>query len=336
MCLVVWLYVPSTSVCAYSSMAVCACMHIWQQICAVKAECRWQVAALIAAPSQKEYLAALMAPLFCAAAAFLVVGPDDCTGQQVTPQSHLRQQAQLPEAATDAEAGAQQLLLSLDDVDSLTGPATAAGRGAEPAPRPSDGTQQQQQWQHDSVAAGAEALHQLPAVTGMTDSAVVLPALAADQNSAKTRTPIGADTAAVQQDTSAWTTGNLYGSTASSSSEAETLPGAVASTIRPPQPRPVPRPQNIGQDDLLRLLAEAFSAMMLRSIGQEGDDGACQGRLSDAEVEVWLRQLLTLSRGEQGSSTVLELHAALVAQHSWLKLGDVYSALVALRARYGL
>jgi hypothetical protein len=53
-------------------------------------------------------------------------------------------------------------------------------------------------------------------------------------------------------------------------------------------------------------------------------------------VEVWLRHLLALSRSEQGSSTVLELHAALVLQHSWLKLSDVYSALAALRERYGL
>jgi hypothetical protein len=73
--------------------------------------------------------------------------------------------------------------------------------------------------------------------------------------------------------------------------------------------------------------------MMLRSSGQQSDS---QAGLSDAEVEVWLKQLLALSRSEQGNSTVLELHAALVAQHSWLRLSDVYSALVALRERYGV
>jgi hypothetical protein len=97
--------------------------------------------------------------------------------------------------------------------------------------------------------------------------------------------------------------------------------------------RPSQPPRALRQDDLLRLLAEAFSAMMLRSSGQESSG---EGRLSDAEVEVWLRQLLTLSRSEQGSSTVLELHGALRERHAWLKLGDVYSALVALRDRYGL
>lgn len=85
----------------------------------------------------------------------------------------------------------------------------------------------------------------------------------------------------------------------------------------------------MGQDDLLRLLAEAFSTMVKG--GEEGEDDG----LSDAQVEVWLRQLLQLTRSEEGNSTVLELHKALKERHQWLKMGDVYNALVALRDRYG-
>jgi hypothetical protein len=94
----------------------------------------------------------------------------------------------------------------------------------------------------------------------------------------------------------------------------------------------LPRPAGIDQDALLRLLAEAYGQFML--CGGAAGLGGPAGSASDEQLEEWLRQLLELSRRERGS-TVLALYKALRAQHAWLRLGDVYSALVALRERRG-
>jgi hypothetical protein len=80
---------------------------------------------------------------------------------------------------------------------------------------------------------------------------------------------------------------------------------------------------------MLRLLAEAYGQMMLRSAGRHG------GVQSEEELEGWLQQLRELALGGDGD-TVLALFSALKAQHSWVRLGDVYSALVYLRDGHSL
>ncbi len=83
------------------------------------------------------------------------------------------------------------------------------------------------------------------------------------------------------------------------------------------------RPPRLTQDQMLRLMAEAYGQMVL----SPADHAAVE--LTDAQLEVWLRQLLRLTRSKR--DTVLALHGALKRQHPWMKLGDVYSALVYLR-----
>ncbi len=95
---------------------------------------------------------------------------------------------------------------------------------------------------------------------------------------------------------------------------------------RPAGSRPArpPRPADVDQDELLRLLAEAYGQMMLARGGEQGD------AQSEANPEGWLRQLRELALSGDGD-TVLALFGALRAQHSWARLRDVYSALVRLR-----
>ncbi len=111
-------------------------------------------------------------------------------------------------------------------------------------------------------------------------------------------------------------------------------PASTAAAV-PPQMAPAPpqmrrsqalrasRPVAINNEALLRLLAEAYAQMMAGS-------GAA---MSDDDVERWLRQLLTLS-AQPGSDTVVALHRSLRADHSWLRLSDVYSVLLYLRQKY--
>ena len=84
------------------------------------------------------------------------------------------------------------------------------------------------------------------------------------------------------------------------------------------------RPPNLTQGQMLRLLAEAYGQMVL----SPADNAAVE--LTDAQLEVWLAQLLGLMQHGK-RDTVLALHDALKRQHAWVKLGDVYSALVYLR-----
>jgi hypothetical protein len=101
----------------------------------------------------------------------------------------------------------------------------------------------------------------------------------------------------------------------------------------PPQTAPAPpqqmrrphRPAAINNEALLRLLAGAYAQMM----AEDGSGAA----MSDDEVERWLRQLLALS-AQPGSDTVVALHRSLREDHSWLRLSDVYSALLYLRQKY--
>ncbi len=95
--------------------------------------------------------------------------------------------------------------------------------------------------------------------------------------------------------------------------------------------RPVRRPTGINNDALLRMLGEAFGEMM-----QGADDGSGGSRaMTDEEVELWLQQLLQLYDTQQAGSgsTVSALHGSLKKKHSWLRLGDVYSALLYLKGR---
>jgi hypothetical protein len=86
------------------------------------------------------------------------------------------------------------------------------------------------------------------------------------------------------------------------------------------------RPTRLTQDHMLRLLAEAYGKMVLSPADHANVE------LTDAQLEVWLKQLLRLTRRK--SDTVLALYGALKKQHPWMKLGDVYSALVYLRDKF--
>lgn len=46
----------------------------------------------------------------------------------------------------------------------------------------------------------------------------------------------------------------------------------------------------------------------------------------------WSEQLLAMT--QQSSDTVLALHSTLRAEHGWVKMGDVYNALVYLRDKH--
>ncbi len=85
-------------------------------------------------------------------------------------------------------------------------------------------------------------------------------------------------------------------------------------------------PTRLTQDHMLRLLAEAYGKMVLSPADHANVE------LTDAQLEVWLKQLLGLTRRK--SDTVLALYGALKKQHPWMKLGDVYSALVYLRDKF--
>ncbi len=86
------------------------------------------------------------------------------------------------------------------------------------------------------------------------------------------------------------------------------------------------RPTRLTQDHMLRLLAEAYGKMVLSPADHANVE------LTDAQLEVWLKQLVRLTRRK--SDTVLALYGALKKQHPWMKLGDVYSALVYLRDKF--
>jgi hypothetical protein len=90
------------------------------------------------------------------------------------------------------------------------------------------------------------------------------------------------------------------------------------------------RPAAINNEALLRLLAEAYGRMMASNAGGSSPAAA----MSDEEIEQWLKQLLALSV-QAGSNTVVALHHSLRDDHSWLRLSDVYSALLYLRHKYG-
>jgi hypothetical protein len=92
---------------------------------------------------------------------------------------------------------------------------------------------------------------------------------------------------------------------------------------------PALRPIGIDHEQLLRMLGEAFGHMMLRS----RNDGSADRAMTDEEVEAWLQQLLRLYDSQQGSATVSALYGSLKQQHGWLRLGDVYSALLYLKSR---
>jgi hypothetical protein len=90
-----------------------------------------------------------------------------------------------------------------------------------------------------------------------------------------------------------------------------------------------PRPPGVDRNSLLRLLAEAYGQMMLSKSGRQG------GTMQEEELEGWLRQLRALAVSGDGD-TVLALYKALEAQHSWVRMRDVYSALVSLRESHSL
>jgi hypothetical protein len=90
-----------------------------------------------------------------------------------------------------------------------------------------------------------------------------------------------------------------------------------------------PRPAGANHDSLLRLLAEAYGQMMLSKSGRQG------GTMQEEELEGWLRQLRALAVSGDGD-TVLALYQTMKAQHSWVRMRDVYSALVSLRESHVL
>jgi hypothetical protein len=94
------------------------------------------------------------------------------------------------------------------------------------------------------------------------------------------------------------------------------------STLRPL------RPAGMGQEALLRLLAQAYGEMLMGQGGRLQQGQQLGG--SKQELEVWLRQLRELALNGD-SDTVLALYSAMKERHAWVRLRDVYSALVHLR-----
>jgi hypothetical protein len=95
------------------------------------------------------------------------------------------------------------------------------------------------------------------------------------------------------------------------------------------------RPAAINNEALLRLLAEAYGHMMADAVAADAPSrDAASAAMSEDDVERWLKQLLALSV-HPGSNTVAALHRSLRDDHSWLRLSDVYSALLYLRQKYG-
>jgi hypothetical protein len=90
-----------------------------------------------------------------------------------------------------------------------------------------------------------------------------------------------------------------------------------------------PRPPGVDHNSLLRLLAEAYGQMVLSKSGRQG------GTMQEEELEGWLRQLRALAVSGDGD-TVHALYQAIKAQHSWVRMRDVYSALVSLRESHSL
>jgi hypothetical protein len=86
---------------------------------------------------------------------------------------------------------------------------------------------------------------------------------------------------------------------------------------------------------LLRLLAEAYGRMVEAGGAAEASGATAAAAMTDEEIESWLRRLLELS-AQPGSNTVAALHSSMRSAHYWLRLSDVYSALLYLRQKYGV
>jgi hypothetical protein len=85
--------------------------------------------------------------------------------------------------------------------------------------------------------------------------------------------------------------------------------------------------QRVSSEEVLMLLVEAFGRLKGCNVRQ--------GQISEEQLQSWLGQLLQLTASGE-NDTVLALHGALKQEHSWLSLGDVFSALVYLRDNSGL
>jgi hypothetical protein len=57
------------------------------------------------------------------------------------------------------------------------------------------------------------------------------------------------------------------------------------------------------------------------------------GQLSEEQLQGWLAQLMVLTASGE-NNTVQALYQVLKREHSWVGLGDVFSALVYLRETY--
>ncbi len=99
--------------------------------------------------------------------------------------------------------------------------------------------------------------------------------------------------------------------------------GSALSRGGPDSRRVAVRPPGVDREALLMLLAEAYGQLM----GRQGQQGSPQ-----EELERWLQQLRELVQSGD-SATVLVLYNALKAQHGWVRMRDVFSALVHLRER---
>lgn len=92
------------------------------------------------------------------------------------------------------------------------------------------------------------------------------------------------------------------------------------------------RPASGHDEAMLRLLAEAFRGMMLKAAHADAPAG-----MTPEQLDAWLHRLWDFcnsSDRDRGAATVTALHAAVRQEYSWVRLGDIYSALVYLRDKY--
>jgi hypothetical protein len=114
----------------------------------------------------------------------------------------------------------------------------------------------------------------------------------------------------------------LHNATSASSAATSTI-SRQASTLK----RSKRRPAKLDNDAVLRLLGEAYRQLI-------GGGPSTAGELSDEQMDQWMQQLLEWTSSGKGD-TVVMLYEQIQQQQSWIKLGDVYNALVYLREKYG-
>jgi hypothetical protein len=88
--------------------------------------------------------------------------------------------------------------------------------------------------------------------------------------------------------------------------------------------RPLQQRQGASSEDVLLLLVKAFCRLKGCNMGE--------GQLTEDQLQGWLGQLVELTASGE-NDTVKALYNCLKQEHSWVNLGDVFSALVGVPER---